>query len=481
VWGFRGPFGAFLGAWGAATMVVSVPFDNWWHNAYGLDVKILSPPHAVLTLGILGVAIAGVLLVLATMNRATGRPRDRLAWVLLVIGGEILVLSMIAILEQTFRSNLHRAEAYRAVAIVAPLIMIALARVSEQRWAATILATFYTAFMATMVWLFPLFHAEPKLGPVYQEITHFIPLEFPLMLIVPAIAIDLARHRLASWPRWKLAPVLGLAFTVAFVAAEWPFASFMQSPGARNAMFGADGVEAVDARRHRRGCQIEVPIRAVHLLPDHGHEMHLFLVRMPAMDRLAHLHPAHADNVFTQDLPSLPAGHYQLFADIVAESGFPVTGIGSVDVPDLHCPTLTGDDTVWAEGDVLANGARMIWDRPRELRAGVAQTLTFRVVETDGADSKLEPYMGMVAHAEVIRTDATVFAHLHPNGSVAMPALELAQRKGMAMDMAMAMPMASTLTFPFGFPRPGDYKIFVQIKRAGVIETASFDARVAEH
>src|SRR5262245_713344 len=47
VWGFHAPFGAFLAAWGAATMVVSAPFDNWWHNAYGLDVKILSPPHAV--------------------------------------------------------------------------------------------------------------------------------------------------------------------------------------------------------------------------------------------------------------------------------------------------------------------------------------------------------------------------------------------------------------------------------------------------
>ena len=72
VWGFRGPLGAFLGAWGAATMVVSAPFDNWWHNAYGLDVKILSPPHAVLTLGILGVAVGGVLLV-----RRDDEPRDR--------------------------------------------------------------------------------------------------------------------------------------------------------------------------------------------------------------------------------------------------------------------------------------------------------------------------------------------------------------------------------------------------------------------
>jgi len=238
VWGFRGPFGAFLGAWGAATMVVSAPFDNWWHAAYGLDVKILSPPHAVLTLGVLGVSVAGVLLVLATMNRAAGAARARLGWVLLAIGGEILVLSMTAIIEHTFKSNLHRADAYRAVALVAPVILLSLARASAQRYAATLMAAFYTGFLATMVWVFPLFPAEPKLGPVYQPITHFIPLEFPLLLIVPALAIDIARHRLDHWPRWRLAPVLGTLFLVTFVAAEWPFATFLQSPGARNAVFG---------------------------------------------------------------------------------------------------------------------------------------------------------------------------------------------------------------------------------------------------
>jgi hypothetical protein len=239
VWGFRGPLGAFLGAWGAATMVVSAPFDNWWHNAYGLDVKILSPPHAVLTTGILAVAFAGVLLAVATTNRATGELRRRLAWFVLVLGGEILVLSMIAILEHTFRSNLHRADAYRSIAVIAPLVLVAFGRVSDQRWASTILAVFYTAFMATMVWLFPLFPAEPKLGPVYQQITHFIPLEFPLLLIVPAVAIDLVRAR-AALPRWQLAPILGVVFVATLVAAEWPFASFMQSPGAENAVFGGD-------------------------------------------------------------------------------------------------------------------------------------------------------------------------------------------------------------------------------------------------
>src|SRR2546421_5938059 len=51
IWGFRGPLGAFIAAWGGVAMITSAPFDNWWHNAYGLDVKILSPPHVLLALG----------------------------------------------------------------------------------------------------------------------------------------------------------------------------------------------------------------------------------------------------------------------------------------------------------------------------------------------------------------------------------------------------------------------------------------------
>ena len=47
LWGFRGPLGAWVSIWGAMAMLTSAPFDNWWHNAYGLDVQILSrgPPR----------------------------------------------------------------------------------------------------------------------------------------------------------------------------------------------------------------------------------------------------------------------------------------------------------------------------------------------------------------------------------------------------------------------------------------------------
>jgi hypothetical protein len=226
------------------------------------------------------------------------------------------------------------------------------------------------------------------------------------------------------------------------------------------------------------GCTLSITTRDdFALLPDHGHDMHLFLVRMPELDRLAHLHPERRDHTLTQHLPSLPAGHYKLYADIVLRSGFPLTGTADVDLPELQCGAPSGDDTVWSSAD----SAHVIWDRPARLRADVALPLAFHVEPGDG----LEPYMGMVAHAEVIKTDGSVFAHLHPNGSVAMPALELADTSTGAPSMAMAMAgmpgmaaMSPKFTIPFGFPQPGDYRVFVQIKRNGAIETASFEAHV---
>ncbi len=57
VLGLRAPLGVFLAGWGGLAMLTSAPFDNWWHNAYGLDVKIVSPPHTLLILGIRAVSI----------------------------------------------------------------------------------------------------------------------------------------------------------------------------------------------------------------------------------------------------------------------------------------------------------------------------------------------------------------------------------------------------------------------------------------
>src|SRR5438034_395175 len=85
LWGFRGPLGAFIAAWGGIAMLTSAPFDDWWHNAYGLDVKIISPPHVLLIAGMVAVEFGTLVLILGQMNRAVGKAREKLDWLFLYV------------------------------------------------------------------------------------------------------------------------------------------------------------------------------------------------------------------------------------------------------------------------------------------------------------------------------------------------------------------------------------------------------------
>ena len=238
VWRFRGPLGAFIAAWGGATMLTSAPFDNWWHNAYGLDVKIFSPPHVVLDGGVLAIQIGALVLIASTRNRASGAVRRKLDWMLLLLGGMITMLALTVVWESTYRVLMHTAQCYRAVAIVIPVVFAAFARISENRWARTMVAGVYTAYAMVMLWIFPFFPATPKLGPVYQRITHMVPMEFPLLVIVPALLLDLLEPRLAAWKKWPQAAASGVIFLAAFLAVQWPFATFLVSRASANWFFG---------------------------------------------------------------------------------------------------------------------------------------------------------------------------------------------------------------------------------------------------
>src|SRR6476620_4261457 len=66
---FQAPLGAWVCIWATITMIMSAPFDNWWHNAYGLDVRIISPPHVILMLGVGAIGVGALLLSLAWQNR----------------------------------------------------------------------------------------------------------------------------------------------------------------------------------------------------------------------------------------------------------------------------------------------------------------------------------------------------------------------------------------------------------------------------
>jgi hypothetical protein len=222
------------------------------------------------------------------------------------------------------------------------------------------------------------------------------------------------------------------------------------------------------------GCTLQLPA-VESTMEDHGHDMHLFVVRAPDFDHLAHLHPVRQDNgTFAQQLPSLPAGRYAVFADIVLRGGYPVTGTGEFTLDHaITCAPLAGDDSAWAAGEPAA----LTFDAPKPLRVGVAQTLHFHVVDDHGAPATdVEPYMAMAGHAAIVRRDLSVFAHLHPNGTVAMPSLMLAHSPHtMYVDGAHLSP---DVGFPYGFPQPGAYRIFVQVKRARHVVTGVFDVDV---
>lgn len=245
VLGLRAPLGAFIAAWGGIAMLTSAPFDNWWHAAYGLDVKIVSPPHTLLILGIRAVGVGMLFLILAAMNRAAAEGQlDRqrsfktLQWLFLYLGGLIVGGQMFFLMEYTWDVRLHSASAYIAMGMALPLVFAVLSEASRHRWAATSTAAVYMIFVIGEILILPLFPAQPKLGPVFFPVTHMVPAKFPILIIVPAFALDLLWQRTRAWKPWKIAAVSGVIFIAVLTIVEWPFASFLLSKASENRFFG---------------------------------------------------------------------------------------------------------------------------------------------------------------------------------------------------------------------------------------------------
>jgi len=236
--------------------------------------------------------------------------------------------------------------------------------------------------------------------------------------------------------------------------------------------------------------EITLPGKMDDLVEDHGHLMHLFAVRQPEMDVLLHLHPEQTSpGHFVIELPSMAPGAFLLFADVVHRNGSLETFAAQAGLPAVSGHVLRGDDSVGivpglsralpfeAPGSAtsrLMDGYSMRLEVASPLHPRSGQLLQFALLDPAGdkpADMQL--YMGMTAHAAVLNSDGTVFAHIHPAGTIAMapPGQNMA-----VMDMASAP--QSEVAFPFGFPSAGSYRIFVQMKHGGVVETGAFDLLV---
>jgi len=242
------------------------------------------------------------------------------------------------------------------------------------------------------------------------------------------------------------------------------------------------------------------------LIPDHGHLVHLFLIRDSSLDAFAHLHPLPRDSgTFEARLPPLPAGRYRVYGDIVHESGFAETMSASVDV---GTPTAIGGrawrpsdpDDAWTQGAGpeaavrLSDGSTMTWERGAgPIVADRDASLRFEIRTPGGAPAALEAYMGMPGHLMLTRFDGAVFVHLHPAGTISLASQEafLLRQPGDTLrgslgrrltaaerTMRPMRPTPHVVSFPYAFPQPGPYRLWVQVKRNGRILTGVFDADV---
>ncbi|HVV70150.1 MAG TPA: hypothetical protein VHI52_01345 [Verrucomicrobiae bacterium] len=278
----------------------------------------------------------------------------------------------------------------------------------------------------------------------------------------------------------------------------------------------------VRAENGRRLLRLEITdpafSRTTPLVPDHGKLMHLFLMREPKLDAFAHLHPIKLDRkTFETTLPELPAGDYRLYADFTYETGLADTLTTTVTIPEAaggatSVAESSDPDDSWRVAPEL--GARrtrecrlteqcvMTCTTPGRIEANKPITLDFRVTQADGRPATLQTYLGMRGHLSLRRDDGTVFTHLHPGGSASMAAMQLAvyriegklplQAAFGADDPLCRLPTPAAreqgwiggnqrsdgVSFPYAFPKPGLYRLWVQVKMDSQVRTGVFDVDV---
>ena len=242
---FYGSLGAMFCIWGAIAMLTSAPFDDWWHNTYGLDVTILSPPHTVLLLGMVGIQFGAMVSVMAIQNRrsaealASDGSLKILNFIYALATGFFLMMVCTIISEYQGRHAMHSTTFYIVSAIFYPLLLSAFSRSSYSKWGATNAAAVYLVVQLLMNWILPLFPAEPKLGPILNPIDSFQSWEFPLLLIFPAMIIDLMVRRDVR-NDWIRALIIAPLFMLIHLAIQWNVGDFLMSEYARNWVFGTE-------------------------------------------------------------------------------------------------------------------------------------------------------------------------------------------------------------------------------------------------
>ncbi len=237
VLGFRGPSGAFVTLCGILIQFVAVLFDDWWHGAYGLDIGVFSPPHALLGSGIHLFYLGQFLLVVLYRNLALPSHERLTRWVLVCLWALFLGHAALTF-DPSYGHMGVRSHSFVTSSATLALTLVLIHRYLEWPWAGTVTAAIYMLSIIVLMQIFQLFPATPKFGPVYYRIESFLPPLFPLLLVIPAFLLDTILVERRGKGRWVTAGLLGVAFVAVFNVTNWLSSEFMTSPLADNRIFG---------------------------------------------------------------------------------------------------------------------------------------------------------------------------------------------------------------------------------------------------
>jgi hypothetical protein len=308
---------------------------------------------------------------------------------------------------------------------------------------------------------------------------------------------------------------------------------------------------SIDTLKTRQG---RITRKISFMVPDHGKLMHMFLIRKGDLDVFAHIHPKRLDTLnFRVKLPPLPSGDYHVFADITRYTGFSETIVSDLSIPPSsdfqqvsNMPvTLGRDDTytisnpisnkpISLDGDImicgkpgiktdLPGGFSAVWETDAgKFEAERLYNLDFALFDPAGEPAVLEPYLGMMGHAVVLKHDGSVYIHLHPTGNYSMGSQQMLQERfksgkigfldipkslsfqdsiDQVISIIDALPDKerdsllmgdmvhynlenpeheehSVVSFPYAFPEKGNYRIWIQVKIDGQLVNGAFDVEV---
>jgi hypothetical protein len=180
---------------------------------------------------------------------------------------------------------------------------------------------------------------------------------------------------------------------------------------------------------------------------EHEKRMHLIVVRRD-LTGFQHLHPTQArDGSWSVPITVAEAGSYRVFADFTrgGEAYTLASDLrvdGRADLAPLPAPS----------GSAVSDGGYDVRLEAGDPQAGEEAELRFSITR-DGEPVRTEPYLGAGGHLVALREGDLAFLHVHPSDDA--------------------------VSFAATFPSTGRYRLFLQFKHEGRVQTVAFTQEVA--